>query len=403
MSKRPRVSSGLGDSQDFHTDMAAASDHAEGGVGVETLPNVPENFVPQQHQYGTTVRKVKSGGTFWMHNVTPEGLFGGNLWHQFPWEFMQIHMDELMTQELYTNYKLWKPLSCSITFSNPNMFIDTSTDTNPLMTETTQGEVTIMTDASFINSGPSSAIWGRASADTSVDTVAETVEMIQSWKANGYTSNTATDVIKFLPVQAPDPTNINYIRANFPDTKLIGVGNGQKVTKHWNYSHCPYWRRTNELTATPVFAVSQFVPGAPSINTRAFGRRTDWLGGSISPAYGGTQAVQTNPVFGNGPLADQSTQTTVFNPTTLANAQTYCDPNPQPPLLLHLKPHAQAFAAVGQTVCQLDFEITYTILLKNEAPRQGRAVANTATGVGIGTNPSLFGPAFEPWIIAPTV
>lgn len=375
------------------------SDDAEGGIGTETLPNVPENFVPNQHQYGTTVRSIKSSGTFWLNNVNSEGLFGSNLWHEFPWEFVQVHMDELLAQELYSKYKLWKPLTCTVSFSNPNMFIDTSTDTNPLMTETTQGEVTSLVDHSWQNSAASSAIWGRASNNAAADTVTETSNIIQSWKANGYTSNSGTDTIQFLPTQAEDFTNINYIRANYPDSHLIGVGNGQKTTHTWHYKP-HYWRYTNEFTAPAIFTIPEYIG---PVNLRPHGRRTDYLAGTIYPsALASTQIVQTGGSVAaatNAPFTNSGAQGTVFQ-ADVTRAQTFCDPDPQPPLLLHLKPHAQAFTGVGQTVCQLDFEITYELLFKNEAPRIGRSLASVSTGVNVGINPTLFGPAFLPWVVS---
>lgn len=327
------------------TAMALNGDGAGGGHAGGAAGN-PLPLLRNQNQRSIDHYRLKFGGTTWIRPAN-NGT-ANNVWCNFPWEFYPLFIQQEQIQELLMRWMYWKADRIKIEFKNPLCVQNIGDSTSGLAASGTniQAQLYAYADNMYMIAPGSSTPENNILADLS--------NLVDSWDTSGYIGGTPI----FLPSSTVSQNNFT---SGTPDVKSLGMGGGQMEAFSWNI-HSPYWRSTTNFhDATVSGAAETYMP-----------RWDEWHGriGIVAESGSTVQA----------PTASRYTQPTSNGGNV---SQAYMCPDPIPGLWLQVQPQlASLSTGVGDSACQVNFEMEVDLSLTGRVPRQVSQIAfnNQAAG-----------------------
>lgn len=340
---------------------------------------------------GTVSKTYSFAGTTWLNNLTQGGAADSNLWASFPWEYPFLWLNERDLLNAFLEFQFWKPVKVIIEFGNAQNYQQITTGTTPFMIPTTQGRIVLYRDDYYFSNIFTNTPF---SGSQTPRTAPELASIRASFTQSGY-NNDATVFLPNNDTVVLGGTRNAYI--NNPCAKWLRIGNGHKITQGWNF-HNKYWRTTAELVA------NQGQAGTVAPNPFRFWRADELLGAVRMSDVSTGVAVATKQIsylntLDSGNIAPNQGISAQASAAVLAGsvayADRYTDPTPQPALFLQLIPDIGVQGATGTSSCQVDFKITYILEFTGKLPFSNNQSATASFGT-IDNQPSNFRPTFIP-------
>lgn len=332
------------------------------GTGVSGSP-IPMTY--PQSQRKIDMHTVTAGGTTFIEDAYDSGatLYKNNKWVKFPWEYPRLFMNEQQILELANTWLYWKCTQVEVSFKNPVCIQEYATN-QAVAGNNLQAQLFSWLDELYMT-----GLWTNPNSGPSITLTTEELDiLVNSFMNNGI--NTSGTPVQIKGVALPH----QIVSSNHPECKQMGMGPGQQLKHVWNVKS-PYWRSTQEFFMLPATDSSTY-----PLNENCLSRVDEYLG-IVSNALRDQKQITTQYATNqwgagiddvNDPLwqlQDRVGETGLNMPIGMP----YMDSDPIPNLFLQLQPQVNAIASgVGETIAQLQFEVSYKFACMGRIPRRTR-------------------------------
>lgn len=358
-------SSEAGDSVSTRGDVGSNTEGSGGHGGNSGGSGQPIPLMHVQHERKETIYTAKAAGTTYVRAANNgTGTAGDNLWTNFPWEFPRFFISNDEFQQIYSTHLYWKCESIRITFKNPLCIQSLGTNAAGLVQSGTNNAAQLFgyCDVNYLT-----AINDKPGPHANTYTGVDFNNWMTSWRQHGYLGG-ATDPLPQYDVPDRLFTSID------PDIKEIGMGPGQKMDFGWSIKN-DFWRGTTEFANSgPITGTERMPRFDPYMGYVAMfnaineppgtGQMITYISPSSSVIRGGLNGFSMSevPIGASGATGG-----------TFPNVVPYACGDPIPKLWLQLQPQLSGLeTGTGNSICQLQFELSMTMRLMGRVPRRNR-------------------------------
>lgn len=386
-----------------------------------TRSDGPVATAPNLNPRLTTTKRFTVSGTTWMNNLT-NTLFTGTegtptitsgACVSFPWEFDSLWVGVQDSINILNEWMWYKPKSVSVVIANARAWTQMQTGATPNMIPISNSRLIGGLDINY-QLPLDTCVFGLGSPQSVNANGAITDQVVQAWldstQNHGYSvpsSGLVSSTQIFMPnsfTQYDNPVGEpGELGTEMPTSfgseqgasKHISMGDGHEMAFHWDFNN-RYWRTTEKICIYPQIIVNNATLAPASLPNGIMQPRLDetfgevkWSGTTGSSDFFARMNQQSWELPNESGLPWYMAQ--------VAPSQAYTVPvieeNPQPRLLLQLRPDTGTFGVVASVICQLNFKVTVTYEVQGRYNQVGKGSWREQKNFPTGTNaPFVVGP-----------